>query len=735
MYTIYADDKLFYAPYLSHEGYGVFSPKLIVEISKAGSLEFTMPPNNVLYDSISKLKSMICVYQDDELIFRGRVLNDEKDFYKQKKTYCEGELAFLLDSQQRPYSYEGDAKTVFSKYISAHNSKVDSDKQFTVGNVTAASEKTIHCSNDEYATTLDDINTLLIDVYGGYLQTRTENGVHYIDWLADSANESNQTIEFGVNLLDLSEYIKAEDVFTVIIPIGASQQDSDGNDLGKLDITSVNNGKDYIEHTEGIELFGRIERKQEWSDCSSASELMTLGTNLLNSSVEMAVSLTVTAVDLKLLGVNVDGIHVGDMVRVISLPHNLNRQFQCTKIVYDLENPDRNEYSFGASYTTLTEKQVGSDKVAQVVTTGVKSAISAANSSAERASQAVQEVNTAMETMSTDYVKKTVFDELESRVNNIEENGTANITHSWNGTILTITSDSGTSSADLQGPQGIQGPRGEKGDKGDTGAQGPRGEIGPQGETGAQGPRGEKGDTGPAGADGASATINGVNALTIEAGDGINMEQSGSVLTLSATGGGGGSGGLEAHASTHASSGSDPITPASIGAMDAAKYVKFISKTQSAQSTIGWYRVLCSIVTSYANTVLVNFRHTYYHVGPQSLMALVVLDAYIPRINILGCTSYGNTVTIPKLRLVKGTDGYIYLDYYYGVSGKNIVNVSALNFYYGTPATIVDFTSVDESPSGETILLTQEVKAIPNGVFSVGSADALTTAQIKAICK
>lgn len=42
------------------------------------------------------------------------------------------------------------------------------------------------------------------------------------------------------------------------------------------------------------------------------------------------------------------------------------------------------------------------------------------------------------------------------------------IFHSWNGTILTITSDSGTSSVDLKG---------SKGDKGTRGAQGPAGVI------------------------------------------------------------------------------------------------------------------------------------------------------------------------------------------------------------------------------------------------------------------
>lgn len=44
-------------------------------------------------------------------------------------------------------------------------------------------------------------------------------------------------------------------------------------------------------------------------------------------------------------------------------------------------------------------------------------------------------------------------------------------THSWNGSVLTVTSASGTSSADLQGPKG------DKGDKGDPGPQGEPGIV------------------------------------------------------------------------------------------------------------------------------------------------------------------------------------------------------------------------------------------------------------------
>ena len=50
------------------------------------------------------------------------------------------------------------------------------------------------------------------------------------------------------------------------------------------------------------------------------------------------------------------------------------------------------------------------------------------------------------------------------------------ITHSWNGTVLTVTSDSGTSSADLKGATG------------NTGTRGPQGPAGPAGGSGSGGP-------------------------------------------------------------------------------------------------------------------------------------------------------------------------------------------------------------------------------------------------------
>ncbi len=93
---------------------------------------------------------------------------------------------------------------------------------------------------------------------------------------------------------------------------------------------------------------------------------------------------------------------------------------------------------------------------------------------------------------------------------------------------------------EFNGQDGATGPQGPKGDKGDTGAKGDKGDKGTTGERGPQGIQGPKGDKGAKGDDGADAKINGVNTLTIQEGENISITQSGSTMTISSTGGSGG---------------------------------------------------------------------------------------------------------------------------------------------------------------------------------------------------
>jgi len=377
VYTIYLDGEVLHAPTLAENGYVVSSPKLELEVNKAGSLTFTVTEQNPCYDKISLIKSIVTVYSENEIIFRGRVAETTMDFYRRKEVYCEGELAFLLDSVHRP-EYESVTVTEWlSRVIRQHNAQVDSRRCFAFGKNTAT-EKSFGLSAADtekivYETTFDFISTNILDEFGGYLRTRGSEDTRYIDYLAEGSIESGQTIEFGKNLLDLSHVISADNVFTVLIPVGATTtEEKNGADQvsGTVTIASVNNGKDYIENEKAVKLFGRIWATEQWDDETSPSALYKKGLSYLNLHVSESVSLSLSAVDLSLLGAEYDRFRLGETVRVVSVPHGIDTTFTISGMSLDLENPGSSTYELGSPKAKLTESVLKQTKNKNIVLHG-----------------------------------------------------------------------------------------------------------------------------------------------------------------------------------------------------------------------------------------------------------------------------------------------------------------------------------------------------------------------------
>lgn len=212
MYKVYCNDDLIYDNRLSQ--LSLINPSLSLELNKTGSFTFTIYPSHPYFDRLKKLKSIITVYQDGFLIFRGRILNDKQGWHNEKQVTCEGELAFLLDSIQRPYDFmSGERHTtveeLFAFFIENHNSQVEESHQFKLGNITVHDPNNyIVRADSTYMNTWDSINKKLIESFGGYLWVRHEPDGNYIDYLLDFETISSQTIEFGKNLLDLSRVTK-----------------------------------------------------------------------------------------------------------------------------------------------------------------------------------------------------------------------------------------------------------------------------------------------------------------------------------------------------------------------------------------------------------------------------------------------------------------------------------------------------------------------------------------------
>jgi phage minor structural protein len=303
------------------------------------------------------MKTVITVYKGDELIFRGRVINEAVGFYKDKTFTCEGELGFLLDSIQRPYTFSGTPEELLTQFIESHNSQVDASKQFTVGTVTVTDPNDyITRSNSEYESTSDNLQSKLLDPLGGYIFiTENSSGNRVINWYADSPYRSDQVIEFGENLLDFTKTNRAEDIATAIIPLGYEIEDETTGEKSRLTIADVNNGVDYVYNSDAVALYGWIFKVETWDDVTLASNLKTKGEAFLAEKIKQSITIELSAIDLSLMDQSIDSFRLGDYIRIISSPHNLDDNYLLEKQTIDLLKPDNDKITLGYTFSSFTD--------------------------------------------------------------------------------------------------------------------------------------------------------------------------------------------------------------------------------------------------------------------------------------------------------------------------------------------------------------------------------------------
>lgn len=336
---------------------------LTEQVNTTNSLTFTLPTTNPNKDAPQKLIPGIELWEDDVLVFEGRVLYTDDDIVGNRTFTCEGSLAYLLDSIVRPNTTQDTTiQQYLANLITQHNSQVEESKQFQVGTVTVTnSTDNVYRIDNDYANTLTVIQEKLVNRLGGYLRVRLLNGVRYLDYLESYDTLSNQKIEFKKNILDLSNHISAENVITALIPLGAKDEASGL----PLTIESVNDGKDYIYDQTAVNLFGWIYGTQTWNDVTLAQNLLTKAEEALEANIEGSVSISITAFDMSLVDADIDKIYLGDSVEVVSQPHDLDKYFIVKKREKKYMNPADSSITLDTVIARNTDQVTSADKTLQ----------------------------------------------------------------------------------------------------------------------------------------------------------------------------------------------------------------------------------------------------------------------------------------------------------------------------------------------------------------------------------
>lgn len=383
----------------------VLSPKLTREVSKGGSLTFTMTRDHPMYEMLQKMSTVVVVKQDGKETWRGRIFSHEADWYNNRAVYCEGALSFFNDSCVTPFNYEGTLKQFLQHLIDVHNAQVGQKmKMFELGTVTAAlGDQVVHFGDadqygvgEDYGKVWDIIDKLVLKVFGGYAYCTFDaatgyNVLNYCDQAVEEKRVTAQKIEYGVNLLGLTEKTDTNDLYTRIYPVGnkhtvketrwkykfkwlpgglGKYTDEHEERYGIMDTDSATIQKylpqsgyrydledGYIENIDAVKKFGVIARIVEF-DTDSANDTFAAGVQALQQNHLMVTSYTIKAVDLVDAGEATERLTFACYAHILSAPHSVDAVMLCSKLTEPLDHPEKKEYSFGMTRRTLTDRHV-----------------------------------------------------------------------------------------------------------------------------------------------------------------------------------------------------------------------------------------------------------------------------------------------------------------------------------------------------------------------------------------
>lgn len=374
--------SVIHAPNLSEANRVCVNPQFTQEINKHGSCRFTVPRDNALYDAVTPRKTLVSVLDDGVEVWRGRVISITRGMQNSKDVYCEGELAYFTDSYCNPYGFTGSPEQLLSYLIDQHNTWLQTQlpeqkyRAFALGNVTVRDPNdTIRRSWAKAENIWTLINDKLIKPLGGYLYVRVVNGVKYLDYLADTASTSTQTIEFGKNLLDFSKSDSAANVANLVFPYGAylDPEDPDYMDEppangswsgNRVTIASVNSGSIYLAADgtgdfagyDGITKWGGVICATKiWDDVTVPANLKTKATRWLKEQLLQSVTIDSNAVDLSMIDVDVDKIEVGQSVPFISKIHDIDAILLCRLKTIYMVDPEKNRVVLGDAKLNMTD--------------------------------------------------------------------------------------------------------------------------------------------------------------------------------------------------------------------------------------------------------------------------------------------------------------------------------------------------------------------------------------------
>ena len=353
---------------IHNEKHKLKSGNVVKGINTIDSFSFTLLPDNPGFDLINDFTTLVSVYNTNKkrYDFYGRVLYSNSTMDSNglitKEVTCESYFGFLCDSQQ-PYvdTQNWTVSGLLQHIIDKHNEQVEEYKRFKIGTVTVTDPNDNIYLGIQRENSWKTIQEKLIGKLGGEIRFRVESDGLYIDYLTEIGVHRSTEIKMSKNMKSITKEVDPSLFISRLIPLGRKlTKEVDGETVeteDRLDISSVNDGKNYIDVENGVDVYGIHVGYAYWDDVTSPSTLLTKARNYLAENNRVLVKYSISAIDLSLLGLDIDDFDVHNYHPIINPLLGIDDTARITKKNIDVCNDVQSNIEIGDNFKTLSEIQ------------------------------------------------------------------------------------------------------------------------------------------------------------------------------------------------------------------------------------------------------------------------------------------------------------------------------------------------------------------------------------------
>ena len=345
---------------IHNEHHKLFSGNVVQGINTIDSFTFSVFPGNPAFGTLRDFTTLVSVYNTarQRYEFQGRVLYSAPQMSDKglltQETICESYLGFLCDSQQE-YVAEGSwqIEALLRHILDCHNSQLEGYKHFRLGEIEGVETFDAVYVGIQRENTWKTIKEKVLDNLELELRVRQSDGVLYLDFVKKLGETKSTEIALSKNMKSIIKEKNPSTFITRLIPLGAKIEDTED----RVDITSVNAGKNYIDDAEAIAEYGLHVGYVEFDDITLPENLLFRGSVWLRVNNKVNIKYSITALDLSLLGLDADDFDVGNTYPIKNALLGIDDRARINKKTIDVCDETKTSIEIGESFKKLSELQ------------------------------------------------------------------------------------------------------------------------------------------------------------------------------------------------------------------------------------------------------------------------------------------------------------------------------------------------------------------------------------------